>query len=100
MPQDNQNDNGPPESIGRVYSGEVSPPITTPRAIAASQALGAPYAEKAGAVAIHVYFVARGVSNPILQASMLAYTEVRVATNEDFDEIFSDHHGTQEAGVS
>lgn len=104
MPRDDQNDVAPaakPSSnpaagaavpLGRTFRGEASPPITTPEAVAAAQARSAAHAVKPGAVALQVYFVARGISNPILQASMLAYTDVRIAPVEDFDEIFVEHH--------
>lgn len=79
-------------AIGRTFRGETSPPITTPEAVAAAQARGAERASKPGAIAVQVYFVVKGIHNPILQASMLAYTDVRTATTEDFDEIFAEHH--------
>jgi hypothetical protein len=82
----------PAPPLGRTFKGETSPPITTPEAVAAGQARAAEHAGKAGAVALEVYFVARGHSNPILQASMRAFTDVRAATLEDFDEIFAPHH--------
>lgn len=90
MPQD-QDDKGQ-AMVGRMYRGEAAPPVTTPEAIKSAQAAHATYAGKPNAVPIHVYFVGRGIDNPILQASMLAYTDVRVAPPEDFDEIFADHH--------
>ncbi len=87
-----QDDEAPAEQVGRVYSGELSPPITTPRAVGDLMAERAPFAGKPGAVSIHVYFAVRHVDNPILQASMLAYTRIRDATLDDFDEIFAPHH--------
>ncbi len=90
---DNQDDEKvPPDAVGRVYSGEVSPPITTPEAVASLQATRAKYAGKPGAVSIQVYFAVNRIDNVILQASMLAYTEIRMALPEDFDEIFAKHH--------
>jgi hypothetical protein len=94
MPRDDQ-DKDPAETVpplGRTFRGEVSPPITTAEAVASARDRGAAMAAKPGAVTIQVYFVAKGFDNPILQASMLAYTDVRTATHEDFDEIFGKHH--------
>jgi hypothetical protein len=92
MPRDNQDEKTVKTTVGRAYPGEVAPPITTPEAVAKAQVKASVYAKKQDAVAIHVYFVARQIDNLILQASMLAYTDVRVATVEDFDEIFAAHH--------
>ena len=78
--------------VGRTYRGEVSPPITTPEAVAALQVTRAEHARKPGAVDLHVYFVVRGIGNPILQASMSAYTDVRTAPIEVFDRLFAEHH--------
>lgn len=93
MPQDSQGDSEHQPAIGRTYRAEVGVPITTPSAVAARAAARATHAGKPGAVDVLVYFVSRGIDNPILQASMLAYTEVRVAPPEVFDEIFAPHHG-------
>jgi len=94
MPHDNQDDKGKPAAvIGRTYRGEASPPITTPEAVARTQAAHAEYAKKPGAVDLHVYFVTKGINNPILQASMRAYPGVPgKAPVEDFDKIFAEHH--------
>lgn len=78
--------------IGRTYRGEAAVPITTSAAVAAAMTARVALGSKPGAVPIHVYFVGRGIDNPILQASMLAYTDVRIAPPEDFDEIFVGHH--------
>lgn len=90
MPRDNLDDK-PTAAVGRTHRGEVSPPITTPAAVVELQAKRAAYA-KPGAVDINVYFAHKGIQNPILRASMAAYTEIRTATVEDFDEIFAEHH--------
>lgn len=95
MPQDSQDDESKPALVGRVYHGEVSPPVTTPEAVAARLDRAADLAKSDGAVNINVYFVVRGIDNQILQASMLAYTEIRVATIQVFDEIFARHHGSE-----
>ncbi len=91
MPQDNQ-DEKPAAKVGRTYRGEASPPITTLAAVEAVQAARAEHAKKPGAVDIRVYFVHKGIDNPILQASMLAYTDIRTAPVEVFDDIFTEHH--------
>jgi hypothetical protein len=78
--------------VGRTHRGDASPPITTPEAVAASLAFDARHA-RAGAVDLTVYFVVKGIDNPILQASMRAWPGVpRAATIEVFDEIFVGHH--------
>lgn len=94
MPRDDQSKSGSAASgaVGRTYHGEMSPPITTAEAVAKTQARRAEYAGSPEAIPIHVYFVVKGHQNPILQASMLAYTDIRVATVEAFDEIFDKHH--------
>lgn len=94
MPQDNQDKKsaGAPPVMGRTYRGETSPPITTPGAAAEVRAKQDAHAKKPDAVSIQVYFVNKGIDNPIVQASMLAYTDVRIAPIEDFDEIFVEHH--------
>ncbi len=91
MPQDNQ-DNKPAAAMGRTYRGQASPPITTAEAVAKVQATQAEFATKPGAVDVRVYFAGKGIDNPILQASLLAYTDVRTATPEDFDKLFAEHH--------
>lgn len=89
MPQDSQ---GREPIVGRTYRGETSPPITTPAEVAQARAENNKYAKEPGAVPVHVYFVARDITNPILQASLLAYTSVRTATLEAFDALFTEHH--------
>lgn len=91
MPQDS-NSSKTTAGVGRSYSGEASPPITTPEAQAEIAARREPYSRKSGAVPLHVYMVARGIDSPIQQASMFAYTDIRTATHEDFDQIFAGHH--------
>jgi hypothetical protein len=78
--------------LGRTFRGETSPPVTTPEAIAEIRTMAAVHANKPEAIAIQVYFVAKGIDNPILQASMLAYTKIRTAPVGYFDEIFAAHH--------
>lgn len=90
MPQDNRDDKVP--AVGRTYRGELAPPITTPETVAARLDSAFEHAVKPGAVSIQVYFVTRGIDSVILQASMLAYTEIRTAPVEVFDEIFDKHH--------
>ena len=90
MPRDDKGDKT--SSVGRTFRGETSPPITTPEKVAATWARAAEHAKKPEAITIQVYFIARGHLSPILQASMLAYTDVRTAPPEVFDEIFAEHH--------
>lgn len=95
MPQDAQDKSSPAEAssatLGRTFRGESSPPVTTPEAVAAARAATAEHAGKPGAVGVNVYFAVRGVG-PIAQASMLAYTSVRFAPPEVFDQIFAEHN--------
>lgn len=91
MPQDNSDDKAP-ALVGRTYSGETSPPITTPRAATEVRDRRAGYASKEGAVPLNVYFASRGIDNPILKASMASYTDIHLATLDDFDKIFRQHH--------
>lgn len=90
MPQDNRDDKAP--TVGRTYRNELASPITTPEIVAARLDRASEHAAKPGAVSIQVYFVTRGIDNIILQASMLAYTEIRTAPIEVFDDIFDNHH--------
>lgn len=96
MPRDDKDEKdsagAPAAPVGRTFRGEAAPPITTPEAVAAALASTAAHAGKPGAVALHVYFVAKGITSPIQQASMAAYTDVRTAPPEVFDEIFAEHH--------
>ena len=91
-----KDDTKAPATVGRTYRGEASPPITTAEAAASLQEKRKSFSEKPGAKSLQVYFVEKGIDNPILQASMAAYTDVRMATVEDFDAIFDDHHTTSE----
>lgn len=101
MPQDNQDDKPATQpTLGRTYRDEGSAPIRTPSMVSAVQAKRAEYERKPNAVGIQVYFVARGINNPIEQASMLAYTDIRTAPVEDFDEIFTKHNGVPEPKLS
>lgn len=84
----------PPQQVGKQYRGDAAV-FRTPEQAAATQSKQAEYAKKPGAMPIQAYFAAEGfLSDPILMASMLAYTEIRTATKEDFDAIFLDHHTT------
>lgn len=78
------------KQVGRRYRGD-SPVLRTPEVAAAISKERASYAKKPGAMPIAAYFSVRGISSPIMQASMLAYTVVRDATAEDFDAIFEKH---------
>jgi hypothetical protein len=83
MPEDSK-------QVGRRYRGEGAP-LTTPEDVADAAAKQAPYAAKQDAMPIVAYFAHKGIDNPIMQASMLAFTTIRVATAEDFDAIFEKH---------
>ena len=79
-----------PKQVGRRYRGEGAA-VRTPQDVAALLAEQAPFAAKPGAMPIASYFVHRGILDVVMQASMLAYTNIRVATPDDFDVIFQDH---------
>lgn len=79
-----------PKQVGRRYRGEGAP-LRTPEDVVEVMEQQAPYAAKPGAIPIAAYFSHKGITNPVMHASMLAYTKIRVATVEDFDAIFKDH---------
>ena len=79
-----------PKQVGRRYRGEGAV-LHSPEDVAETNKVRADYATKPGAVPIAAYFSTRGIDNPIMQASMLAFTVVRVATEDDFDAIFATH---------
>ena len=78
------------ESTGKTFKGQQFVPVKTEADVQAEIDAQKPYA-KEGAVAIETYFAMRGHRDPVMQASMLAYTKVRKATVEDFDVIFQNH---------
>lgn len=78
------------KQVGRRYRGEGAV-LRTPEEAAAEAAERAPFASKPDAMPIAAYFSHKGITNPVMHASMLAYTKIRVATVEDFDAIFADH---------
>ena len=83
MPEDTK-------QVGQRYRGEGAV-LRTPQDVADTMAEQAPYAAKPGAMSLLAYFAHKGVTNPVMQASMAAYTKIRVATPEDFDVIFANH---------
>ena len=94
MPKDNETRT--PVTVGRAYRGQTSHPIRTPEDVAQQREEQKKY-DKPGAVTIKVYFATRGITSPIMQASLLAFTRVHAATVEDFDAIFEKHDGPKPA---
>ena len=76
--------------VGKRFRSEGGV-IRTPEQVVSTLEKQAPYAVKPNAMPILSYFAHKGITNPVMHASMLAYTEIRVATVEDFDAIFKDH---------
>lgn len=77
--------------LGKTYRGQAFVPVKTSGEAAAERAEARPYETKPGAIKLDAYFGLRKVRDPVMQASMRAYTKIRVATPEDFDEIFKNH---------
>ncbi len=73
--------------LGKSYKGQQFVPVKTPEQVAADQALQEPYNEP-GAVPLTTYFAMRGITNPVAQAGMRAYTKVQKATPSAWDQIF------------
>ena len=76
---------------GKQYRGDVSPAITTTEQVLADMEAQAPYAAKDGAVELDIYFAQRGILDPVMRASMRAWTKIRKATLVDFDVLFTGH---------
>lgn len=78
------------DKLGKQYRGQQFVPVKTPEQVAEDQAIQAEYSGD-GAIALEVYFSMRGIVNPVMQASMRAFTRVQKATPADWDEIFKVH---------
>lgn len=75
------------EKVGKSYKGQKFAPITTEEEIRAVQQVQEPF-NKEGAVPLEVWFSMHEVRDPVKQAAMRAYTKVRRATPDDWDNIF------------
>lgn len=71
----------------KQYDGQMFVPTSSPEEMAEMAKAQAPY-EAEDAVSIDVYFVLRSVRDPIMQASMRAFTKVRRATPSGWGLIF------------
>ena len=78
------------DKVGKSYKGQQFPPVKTVEDVQVEIDAQKPFA-KEGAISIETYFAIRGHRDPVLQASMLAFTLVRRATPDDFDTIFVKH---------
>lgn len=79
-----------PKQVGRRWRGD-SAVLRSSEDVADEAAEQAQYRDKPGAVPLLAYFGFKDITNPVMQASMSAYTKIRIATVEDFDAIFKDH---------
>jgi hypothetical protein len=77
-----------PIRLGKKFRGEKFVTIKTAEMAAADAKLQKKYADP-HAVTLIAYFVHKQIRNPVQQAGMTAYTRVRRATVQAFDEIFA-----------
>ncbi len=76
--------------MGKKYAGEKFPSIKTEeQALKEIHDLNTVGAEE-GAVDLDHYFVLRSHKDPTMQAAMRAFTDLRKATPEKWDEVFKD----------
>jgi hypothetical protein len=78
------------EGKGKTYRGQPFVPVKSPGDVQEQLDADAVYA-KEGTVSIETYFAVAGVRDPVMKASMLAFTLVRHATVEDWAKIFAKH---------
>jgi len=76
--------------VGRQFPGQQHYAVTLPEEEAARVELQKQY-DDPNAVPLNVYFSVKQIRNPVMQASMRAYTKVERATVDAWDEIFRDH---------
>ena len=77
-----------PVILGKKWAGEKFSTVRSAEAVAAIHKLQAEY-DVEGAVPIEAWFNARNQREPTMIAAMLAYTSIRKATHDAFDEIFA-----------
>ena len=75
---------------GKTYRGQQFVPVKTADDVQKQLDADAEYA-KEGAVPIETYFAIANIRDPVMRASMLAFTLVRHATPEDWAKIFANH---------
>jgi hypothetical protein len=73
--------------VGKQYRGQQFPPITTEEEVAKQLEEQKPYL-KEGAISFVTYCGLRNHRDPVLVAAMGAFTNIRMATPEDWDAIF------------
>jgi hypothetical protein len=76
--------------IGKSYRRQKFMPVRTPESVAADAALHAKFADP-DAMPLSAYFVRRGITDPVKQAGMAAYTRLRAATLSAWDSIFASY---------
>ena len=74
--------------VGKRWRGQKHWAITTPAKVAALNAERAPHEADPNAVTIEAYFINRGIRDPVRQAAMKTYTNLRKARMDVFDKIF------------
>lgn len=77
-----------PAATGKTWKGQKFPPIRSAESVKQDVDAQKPY-DKPDAVALEVYFAVKGIRNPVSQAGMRAYTNIKRATVADWDAIFS-----------
>ena len=75
--------------LGKKFPGEKFSTIVSVDAIAEQQAADAPYVDAENTMLLDVYLANHRINDPVRIAMMKAFTKVRKATVEAFDEIFS-----------
>lgn len=73
--------------LGKKFPGEKFSTVRSAEEIAATNEENKKY-DVENAVPIDAYFMKRRITDPVKKAMMEAYTKVRKATVEAFDEIF------------
>lgn len=73
---------------GKTWKGQKFPPIRSAESVKKDVDAQKPY-DKEGAITLDVYFSIKSIRNPVSQAGMRAYTNIKRATVADWDAIFS-----------
>ncbi len=83
-------DKSPPADTGagKAWKGQKFSPIRSAESVKREVDAQKPY-DKEGAVTLDVYFALKGIRNPVQQAGMRAYTNIKRATVTDWTAIFS-----------
>ena len=76
--------------LGRAFKGQRFAPATSVEAIDADKGERAQY-EDPDAIPLMSYLLMKGFRDPVMQASMMAFTSIRSATVKAWDEIFATH---------